>query len=136
MPLLDARTPRAYVCIYTCLIDSSGILEKHSYCYSFLFHHDKVVDFDSALMAALSRAERSKVYPAAKAAILDKYVNVNDIPKWSDIGTLVRKGFREFIINQLQLTDCGDVAEYLRLHETEIDDFVHRKVKSLREREF
>lgn len=87
-------------------------------------------------MAALSRAERSKVYPAAKAAILNKYANAQDIPKWSEIGTLVRKSFREFVINQLQATECGDVAEYLRLHEEEIDGFLHRKVKSLREREF
>lgn len=87
-------------------------------------------------MAALSKSERSKVYPAAKAAILSKYVSIHDIPKWSEIGTLVRKSFRETIISQLQNTDFGDVAEYLRLHENEIDGFLHRKVKSLREREF
>lgn len=105
----------------------------HCRCFS---PHEKVVDFRSTFMAALSKAERSKVYPAAKAAILSKYVNYHDIPKWSEIGTLVRKDFRRMIISQLQITDCGDVAEYLKLHENEIDAFVHRKVKSLRERKF
>lgn len=84
-------------------------------------------------MAALNKVQRSKVYPAAKTAILSKYPSTHDIPKWSEIGTLVRIRFREIVISQLQLTDNGDVAEHLKLHENEIDDIVHRKVKSLRE---
>lgn len=116
---------------YTPRLDGSVLAGTH-----FFSLREQVFDVASILMAALSKSERSKAYPAAKAAILSKYTNAHDIPKWSEIGTLVRKTFRQSVISQLENTDCGDVAEYLRLHEDEIDGFLHRKIKSLRERKF
>lgn len=85
-------------------------------------------------MDALGKVERSKIYPAAEAAILNKYITYYDIPKWSEIRTLVRKSLRAYVISQLEITDNGDVAEYLKLHEHEIDGFLHRKVETLREK--
>ena len=89
---------------------------------------------EARIMDCLSKVQRSKVFPAAKAALLDKYASTHEIPKWSEIGTLVRINLREAMITRLQVTDNGDVAEYLKGHEEEMDQFLHRKVKSLRER--
>ena len=135
-------TPRASFCMYVCRCriqkQSTTPRLDGSVLAAILFSPSakRSFAFASIFMAALSKSERSKVYPAAKAAILSKYTNMHDIPKWSEIGTLVRKKFRESIISQLENTDCGDVAEYLKLHEDEIDGFLHRKIKSLRERKF
>lgn len=87
-------------------------------------------------MDALTKAQRAKIFPAAKAALLDYYTSTKDIPKWSDIGTLVRVSLREAMISQLRVSDNGDVAEYLECHESEIDKFLHKKVKTLRERRY
>ena len=59
-------------------------------------------------MESLNKTQRAKVFPAAKVEILDHYVTVKDVPKWSDIGTLVRISLREAMISQLRVSDNGD----------------------------
>lgn len=87
-------------------------------------------------MESLNKMQRAKVFPAAKAAILDYYANIKDVPQWRDIGTLVRISLREAMISQLRVSDNGDVADYLESHLNETDVFLHKKVKTLRERRY
>ena len=53
------------------------------------------------------------------------------ILKWSEIGTLIRGDFRASVISQLEITKNDNVTDYFKLHT--INEFLHRKIKSLRE---
>lgn len=99
----------------------------------FFFTIRSLTNLHSSFMAALTKVQRAKASAATKTAMLNKFVNARDIPKWSEMGTHERNSLREAVISQLQITDNGDVAEYLKLHESKLDGLILRRVPSLRD---
>lgn len=98
----------------------------------FSFTTELLISFLSTSMIVLIKTKPFKIYFAVKVTILNKYINFHDIFKWSEIGILIRKNFRAFVISQLKSTKNDDVAKYFKLHELEINEFFHRKIKFLR----
>ena len=83
-------------------------------------------------MTALTKSQRSKAFPAAKVAILQRY-ELTEVPKWSDVGTTVRGVLRQAMLEELRRGENDVVAEYFAAHEEEADQILHKRVKSLRE---
>lgn len=83
-------------------------------------------------MTTLTKSQRLIAFPAAKVAILERY-KLTEVPKWSDIGTMIRSAMRQAMLAELRLSENDDVADYLATHEEEADQILHKRTKSLRE---
>ncbi len=67
-------------------------------------------------MTTLTKSQCSKAFPAAKVVILERYT-LPEVPKMSDIGTMVRSALRQAMLAELRRGENDDVADYLATHE-------------------
>ena len=78
-------------------------------------------------------SQKRKISPAAKYVFLAHYGQPCDIPRWSDIGSLVQVELHDAMIDRLRYTQSGDVADYLMDHREEAMRRLHQRLRSLRE---
>ncbi|MCJ1310432.1 hypothetical protein MMC25_004096 [Agyrium rufum] len=87
-----------------------------------------------ATASSLPKNHRRKVTQASGAVLLERYKTLQEIPKWSDIGTIVQKQLGDDVIQYLRKTDSGDVAEHLEQCPQELEAYVHQRIRSMREK--
>ena len=81
----------------------------------------------------LDKFQMRKISPAAKHVILTHYGQTCNIPRWSDIGSLIQVELLDAMIDRLRDTQSGDVADYLAGNREEAMRRLHQRLRSLRD---